>query len=99
MPEIYSDEELRRMGDVNGDGIICMKDMEIFKAAYGSTPGSPNWNPACDLNGDGVVNLKDITIATANYGKISTTYFVMHSMWAAAPLGVGIVLLAIGKPK
>ena len=33
MGDIYSDEELRKMGDVNGDGIIDMKDADLFTAA------------------------------------------------------------------
>jgi hypothetical protein len=75
MRMIYSDEELRKMGDVNGDGIICKKDLEIMQAAYGSTPGSPNWNPACDLNGDGTVDIFDAITLANNYGKLSTKYF------------------------
>lgn len=65
-PELM--EEFRKMGDVNRDGIIDDKDLALLQAAYGSTPGTPDWNPNCDLNGDGKVDLYDGTIATSNYG-------------------------------
>jgi hypothetical protein len=61
-------EEFRKMGDVNGDGIIDDKDLSLLQAAFGSTPGMPNWNPKCDLNGDGKVDGKDLAIASMNYG-------------------------------
>jgi hypothetical protein len=61
-------EEFHRLGDVNRDGVIDDKDMALLSAAYGSTPGAPNWNPDCDLNGDGIVDITDIFIASKNYG-------------------------------
>jgi hypothetical protein len=98
MGDIYSDEELRKMGDVNADGIINMKDLEIMKAAYGSTPGSPNWNPACDLNGDGRVNILDVTKATGNYGKVSTKYFTKRLTFSVpAPIIFGAILTVLSR--
>jgi hypothetical protein len=94
---IYSDEELRRMGDVNADGIICMKDLEIMKAAFGSTPGKPNWNPACDLNGDGKVDMGDITTATSNYGKLSTKYYIKRLPSMAGSLIFGTILAVFSR--
>lgn|GEM_PF-1776280 len=60
---------VRLMGDVNGDGRINVKDIALVARAFGSTPTSPNWNPAADLNGDGVVNMKDIAIVARNFGQ------------------------------
>jgi len=60
--------QFRKLGDVNGDGVIDYKDDRLFGRAYGSTPGTPNWNPACDLNGDGIVDSLDQAIFTQNYG-------------------------------
>jgi hypothetical protein len=60
---------VRLMGDVNGDGFVNMKDIALVARAFGSHPGSPNWNPACDLNGDGVVNMKDIALVARNFGQ------------------------------
>jgi hypothetical protein len=96
---IYSDEELRKMGDINGDGIIDMKDMDLFKVAFGSTPGSPNWNPACDLNGDGRVDLRDVAKAAGNYGKVSTKYFMKRLPSMAGSLILGTILTVfMAKP-
>jgi hypothetical protein len=96
---IYSDEELRKMGDVNGDGIICKKDLEIMQVAYGSTPGSPNWNPACDLDGNGKIDALDISTAARNYGKVSTKYFTKRLPSMAGSLILGTILTVfIVKP-
>jgi Ca2+-binding EF-hand superfamily protein len=97
---IYSDEELRRMGDVNGDGIICKKDLEIMQAAFGSTPESPNWNPACDLNGDGKVDMIDISTAARNYGEVSTKYFTKRLTFSVpAPIIFGAILTVLSRWK
>lgn len=71
MPEASPEEaaRLREMGDVNGDGIIDKKDMDLIGAAYGTQKGQPGYNEACDLNHDGVIDLSDSVIASGNYGK------------------------------
>jgi len=98
MGDIYSDEELRRMGDVNGDGIIDMKDVGIMRVAVGSTPASPNWNPDCDLNGDGKVDIADFTRATGNYGKVSTKYFTKRLTFSVpAPIIFGAILTVLSR--
>jgi len=62
-------KELMEMGDVNGDGVINQKDLDLITAAYGSREGDPNWNPDADLNKDGVVDISDASIVGANFGK------------------------------
>lgn len=62
------------MGDVNRDGIIDSADLDRLKAAYGSYPGHPRWDPECDLNGDGLVEAGDIFIAARNFGKTAPEY-------------------------
>jgi len=57
-------QALREMGDVNGDGVIDMKDVDLFKAAYGG-----RYDPACDFNHDGVIDASDLAILSRNYGK------------------------------
>lgn len=52
-------------GDADQDGVVDFLDMGIVGAAFLSTPGSPNWNPAADLDGDGVVNFLDLSIVGA----------------------------------
>jgi hypothetical protein len=60
---------VRLMGDVNGDGRVDLKDIALVARAFGSTPGSPNWNPTADLNGDGKIDMKDITLVARNFGR------------------------------
>jgi hypothetical protein len=56
-------------GDVNGDNVVSLGDFTRFRAAFGSTAGDGNWNPAADLNGDGVVSLQDFTTLRAHFGQ------------------------------
>ena len=60
---------LRMMGDVNGDGVVNMKDIALVARAFGSSSSSTNWNSAADLNGDGVVNMKDIALVARHFGE------------------------------
>lgn len=60
---------LMEMGDVNGDGVIDQKDMDLLKAAWGAFRGEPGYNEACDLNHDDVIDASDLAILSRNYGK------------------------------
>jgi PKD repeat protein len=55
--------------DVNGDGKIDLKDVYRVGKAYGSYPGHPKWDPACDFNKDNVVDLKDYYPVCKHYGE------------------------------
>ena len=55
--------------DVNGDGIIDLKDVFRVALAYGSFPGHPRWDPACDFNNDNKVDLKDYYPVAMHYGE------------------------------
>jgi len=69
-------------GDVNGDGLVDLKDVYTVGRAFGSarneTDGS-YWHtprhsccphsPNCDINDDGKVDLKDYYTTCKNYGK------------------------------
>lgn len=66
-------------GDVNGDGTTDLSDTTIMQAAYGSVPGSPNWNMAADIypssypsaridhNSMNKVDIADVTLAAYGY--------------------------------
>ena len=56
-------------GDVNGDGVVDIYDAIIVAGAFGSSPGSPNWNPAADLKSDGVVDIYDAIVLSAHFGQ------------------------------
>lgn len=55
-------------GDCDGDNEVGIGDYSVLSAAYGSDPGSGNWNPVADLNGDDAVDIADYAILSSNYG-------------------------------
>jgi len=61
-------------GDVNWDGHIDAKDLDLIKAAFDSVPGQPNWNPNADLDGDGKIRNADVVMCARNQGKTAPTY-------------------------
>jgi hypothetical protein len=58
---------IKMVGDVNGDGTVDLKDLQLWDAAYGSNPGDSNWNPQADINGDDVVDREDGILIIQNY--------------------------------
>jgi hypothetical protein len=58
---------VKLIGDVNGDDKVDINDLIAWDAAYGSTPGSPNWNAQADINGDGIVDKQDGLLIIENY--------------------------------
>jgi hypothetical protein len=64
-----------RMGDVDRDGNVSDIDVNLIAAAYGTTPGSPNWNPDADVNEDLKVDLHDLHVCTLDYGMNIWTCF------------------------
>jgi hypothetical protein len=86
-------EQFHRLGDVNRDGIIDKRDLEIIQRAYGSKLGSPNWNPEADLNHNGAVDLFDLVICSGKQG-------LTIQSWKAAITGLPttIVLPAPAPP-
>lgn len=56
-------------GDVNGDNTVNIADFLALRSAFGSTAGSPNWNPMADLNMDGSVGIADFLILRRNFGR------------------------------
>lgn len=53
-------------GDVNGDGLINIKDATIVSLNWGKTGATKAQG---DLNGDGTVGIKDATIISLNWSK------------------------------
>lgn len=61
--------------DVDSDGKTDIKDISTVAKAFGSTPGSPNWNPIADITGltgvpDGKVDIRDISLVAKHFGEI-----------------------------
>lgn len=57
------------IGDINGDGKVDIRDINIAAKAYGIVPGNSNWNPNADINSDGKVDIRDIALIAKNYGQ------------------------------
>ena len=57
-------------GDVNGDGTVNQADLAPFAAAYLSTPGGKNYNPAADFNQNGIVNQFDAKALEENMAPV-----------------------------
>jgi len=56
--------------DLNGDRKVDGIDMWLVAKAFGSIPGSPNWNPIADANKDGKVDGVDMWLVAKEFGKI-----------------------------
>jgi hypothetical protein len=54
--------------DLNGDGVVDIRDIAIVSKAFGSEPGDPNWNPIADVNEDGKVDMRDVALVARYYG-------------------------------
>lgn len=48
--------------DVDNDGNVTENDEDIINAAYGLTPGDPDWNTDADLNSNGEIDTFDVFI-------------------------------------
>ena len=63
-------EELK--GDLNGDGVVDIRDIAIAALAFGSFPDHPRWNPIADTNEDNKVDIRDIALIAIHYGEVYT---------------------------
>lgn len=68
---IYTDGtiKIKIMGDINGDGVVDIRDLSIIGRAFGAYPSHPRWDPEADLNLDNVIDIRDISKASRNFGK------------------------------
>lgn len=57
----------RRIGDLNGDGVVGSTDLGILLGSWGPCPAPPAACPA-DLNGDGQVNAGDLAALLGAWG-------------------------------
>jgi hypothetical protein len=66
---IHGTVHVKLLGDVNDSGFVNVVDMFSLGKAFGSSPGSPNWNEEADMNGDNAVNAADLSRFVSNFGK------------------------------
>jgi hypothetical protein len=66
-PFIYGTVKVTIPGDINGDGVVNLKDITLIALHWlQKVPPAP---ANADINGDGVINLKDVTIIALNWLK------------------------------
>jgi len=56
-------------GDCDNNNVINAFDKSILNKAFGSTEGSPKWDPRADLDANKVINAFDKSILNSNFGK------------------------------
>ena len=57
-------------GDVNGDGVVDLLDINLVLAVFGTCEGDPLFDPAADLQPDGCIDVGDLMVILAAYGEI-----------------------------
>ncbi|MBL0927540.1 MAG: hypothetical protein IBJ11_07800 [Phycisphaerales bacterium] len=58
-------------GDVDGVGGVGANDLSLLLTAFGSTAGSPNYNPDADIDQNGSVGANDLSVLLSNWGCVS----------------------------
>jgi len=62
--------KIKMVGDVNGDGVIDIRDIVLITIIYGAREGNPNWNPDADVAAPwGVIDILDLVTVTSKYGS------------------------------
>lgn len=57
--------------DVNGDGIVDIRDLALVASLYGTSEGHSRYNPEVDLNENGKIEIYDIAMVARDFGKTS----------------------------
>lgn len=52
----------RKTPDINGDGVINIKDATLIGMAWQAIAGDDRYDWRCDLDSDGTINIRDVTI-------------------------------------
>lgn len=56
--------------DLNHDRVVDQGDLGALLSVWGTTAGSPSFNPLADLNGDGTIGQADLGELLAGYGAV-----------------------------
>ena len=66
---LWSDDAGNCPGDLNGDGKVDYRDIEIVCRNFGGSALMESfYNP--DINGDGTINIVDLVLVAKNYGSV-----------------------------
>jgi hypothetical protein len=66
--------EQRYEADVNLDGVVDARDLDLMNAAWGSHFGEANWNSRCDLASprDLVIDSRDMDVLASQWGCVES---------------------------
>lgn len=56
------------MADLDGDGVVTMRDVSIVCNLFGLTSQDSRWNPDADLYKDYFINMRDIVMVIKDFG-------------------------------
>jgi len=71
-PETNVEMGLMRVGDMSNDNLVNVEDFNLLRNAFGSAPGSANYDPRADLSGDVKVDGSDFNLLRLNFGDSGT---------------------------
>ena len=54
--------------DLNGDGVVDIKDIAIAASAFFSYPGHSRWNADADMDLNEIIDIRDICFVAINFG-------------------------------
>jgi parallel beta-helix repeat protein len=57
------------LGDVNGDGKVDMRDINLAIVAFNAFPNTLRWNVCADVDGNGHVDMRDVMLVVLNFGE------------------------------
>jgi hypothetical protein len=57
------------IGDVNQDGTVNILDLTLIAISFGSSVGSPLYNPYADIDGIGTINISDLVACALHFGQ------------------------------
>ncbi|MGB0801055.1 MAG: dockerin type I domain-containing protein, partial [Ilumatobacteraceae bacterium] len=55
--------------DTNSDGNVDIVDFGVFGAAFNSSTGDMNYDPALDANSDGTIDIVDFGVFGAEFNR------------------------------
>jgi len=64
------------VGDLDGNGVVDIKDLAILMQAFGAYPGHIRWNAEADLNRDGKIDIIDAALLFKHIGETAPTKVV-----------------------
>ncbi|MEM1356231.1 MAG: dockerin type I domain-containing protein [Planctomycetota bacterium] len=84
--------ELKQIGDTNGDGVVDLVDIEAINLNFGARGNQAQG----DVNGDGVVNTEDLNLVLSHFGQ-SVPAASVPEPGSAALLALGALGLRRGR--